>query len=365
MRSFGSIAALAALAVVLSTATPRAQSTQAASLFNQATAREADLRKEIAASPASSQDIADLVTRMRTLAHTYEDLWRLFPTSPYSDDALWHGGMLAGDTFRQTGDAADRTLALRMFRALSSKFPTSSLVKRVPAEVARLESAKAVETTVTRTATPPAPAPATPIPAVTTTPAGPRPATTPVTPPATRPATASATTESSAVSTLTAIRREVLPDVLRVTLELEREPVFNAEEIDGPRRVFIDMENTRAAESMRDARLAVNSDVVQQIRVGRQLNGRIRVVFDLTGAGKYSVYTLYNPFRIVVDFERRQPAARPAVQQAGNQPAAPAAPRPSPTAATAPPVARPLSGPPGAAGPSTNSGSSRAESRDD
>jgi hypothetical protein len=70
MRSFGKGAAAIALAALVLSAAPRAQSAQAADLFRQATVRETELRKEIEATPASSPKAADLLTRMRTLAHT-------------------------------------------------------------------------------------------------------------------------------------------------------------------------------------------------------------------------------------------------------------------------------------------------------
>src|SRR4051812_23022334 len=317
MPSFGRGAAAIALAALVLSAAPRAQSAQAADLFRQATVRETELRKEVEATPPTSPKAVDLLTRMRTLAHTYEDLWRLFPTSPYSDDALWHGAMLAADAFWQAGDAADRAASLKLFQALKTNFPTSSLVKRVQPEVARLESATAAEAPVVRPASvATSAAPSVAIPAVAR----------PVTP------------AVSGYATLTAIRREVLPDVLRVTLELEREPVFNSERIDGPPRVFIDMQNTRASDGLKDALLPFADDVVRQIRVGRQLNGRIRVVLDLVGGGKYSVYALYNPFRIVVDFDRKQTGTQPAVRQAALTPAgrgssaAPAVTGPAPAA---------------------------------
>ena len=47
---------------------------------------------------------------------------------------------------------------------------------------------------------------------------------------------------------LKAIRREALPGAMRVTLELEGEAPYHDEEIDGPPRVFLDLQNTRPAE---------------------------------------------------------------------------------------------------------------------
>jgi N-acetylmuramoyl-L-alanine amidase len=110
-------------------------------------------------------------------------------------------------------------------------------------------------------------------------------------------------------STLRSIRREVLPDALRVTLELDREVAFYDERIAGPPRVFIDLQNTRAVEALEDAALSFPDDVVRQIRVGRQQEARIRVALDIQDAARHSVYPLYNPYRIVLDFERVTPAA--------------------------------------------------------
>lgn len=105
-------------------------------------------------------------------------------------------------------------------------------------------------------------------------------------------------------NTLTAIRREVLPEALRVTLELARETVFREERLEGPPRVFVDLTNTAAVDALKDASVAFPDDVVRQIRIGRQPGARTRVVLDLQGAARHSVYALYNPFRVVIDIER-------------------------------------------------------------
>jgi len=304
MRSFGRLAIAVALLAALFPAAAPAQSRQAADLYQQARAREAALRTELGSASATTTP-SDLLARMRTLARTYEDLWRLFPTSPYSDDALWYGAMLAGDAFSHSGDAADRTRALKMLQALTTNFPTSSLLKHVAPQVEKLEAAQP-----TRPAETPA--------RVGVSPQAPTSAASQTS--AALPASVASSVRTAPAAptyaTLTGIRREVLADVVRVTLELEREPVFTSERIDGPPRVFIDMQNTRASDLLKDATLPYADDVVRQIRVGRQLNGRIRVVMDLGSSARYSVYALYNPFRIVIDFDRKAPGAPPAVQQA-------------------------------------------------
>ena len=103
---------------------------------------------------------------------------------------------------------------------------------------------------------------------------------------------------------LRAIRREALPDALRITLEFEREAIFHEERLDAPSRMLLDLRNTEAVEALKDATIAFPDDVVRQARIGRQQDSRTRVVFDLQSAGRHSVYSLYNPYRIVIDFER-------------------------------------------------------------
>ena len=288
MRSFGRTL-VAAIAVMLVATILHAQTSQPAELYKEARSREATLRKEM--DKAGGGLPAPLLQRIRTLVGAYHDMSRLFPTSGYSDNALWQGAMLSADAFWADGEAQDRTTAIRLLKALSERFHNSSLLTQVPAQLERLEHARPTAPTRAE-AVPPSPEPL--------------PKKEPPVPRAARTTATIATTgtSSTATSLLKAIRREVLPDALRITLELEREEPFHQERIADPSRVFIDLQNTRAVDALKDARLTYGDDVVRQIRVGRQLNARTRVVLDLQDAGRYSVYELYNPYRVVIDFER-------------------------------------------------------------
>ena len=247
-----------------------AQSSSPQALYHDALAREGDLRRELDAHQ-SAEDAADLLQRIRTLTGSYEDFAKLFPSSGYSDNALWQGARLSADAFWRIGAAIDRSTALRLFASLTSRFPSSSLARQVPAQVEKLAEAAPRRAGSDEHERQPA-----------------------------RPVAASAIRPT----VLTAIRREQLPDVLRFTLELEREAPFHSERLDGPPRVFVDLHNTRAADALKDAVLAYSDDAVKQIRVGRHIDARTRVVLDLQDAGRHSVYALYNPYRVVIDFER-------------------------------------------------------------
>jgi N-acetylmuramoyl-L-alanine amidase len=322
MRSFAS--AIAAV-VTLACAAPvlLAQSSQPQRLYNEALARDAALRREMDALRPGTPTAA-VLQRVRVLVTSFEDFSRLFPTSGYSDNALWQGATLSAAAYWQFGEPDDRDTALALLDDLAARFPTSSLVKQIPAQVKRLKGAAPPAPV----AIPAAPPPARPVPVAPAPAAAPRSATVPPESTATAPA--------GPTAALRSIRREVLADALRITLELDREIPFYHEQIDAPARIFVDLRNTAAIRSLRGATIKFPDDVVTQVRIGLHLGARTRVVLDLTGTRRYSVYPLYNPFRVVIDVERASAAARSAAAalSAAQLPAA-AVPR----GAAAPPAA--------------------------
>lgn len=359
MRSFASTVALAliAFAPVVQAQTPHAKK-----LYDDALVRERLVRQDLQRARTDEAQ-AGVLLKVRALTGAYEDMSRLFPTAGYADDALWQGAVLSADAFWQFGEAVDRAAALRLFSSLTSRFPASSLTPKVASQTKRLQDATPAVTIERRaevSASAARPATAPPVPAPTGLAALPAP--------------------------LTAITREVLPEVLRFVIQVGKEVTFYDERIDGPPRVFLDLHNTRAIEPLKDAVIPFPDDVVKQVRIGRQPNSRTRVVLDLKGNARYSVYTLYDPYRIVVDFERKRtpapaPDTRPAaaISKPAPPPASPVVPveKPAPavvssvapapvtaaqvsetkiveTSANAPAAAGPETTPPAPLPPSTN-----------
>lgn len=105
-------------------------------------------------------------------------------------------------------------------------------------------------------------------------------------------------------ATLTSILRSAMPDSVRVTLELDREVEYYQERIAGPERVFFDLRNVQLARALQDTVTTYPGEVVKRIRVGRHPD-MVRVVLDLEDASTHNVFTLYNPFRLVIDVQRR------------------------------------------------------------
>ncbi|MFN7978045.1 MAG: N-acetylmuramoyl-L-alanine amidase [Vicinamibacterales bacterium] len=321
-RALPVVTLVVSAAVALEGRAPTAKERYEAAQAQEATARAA---VEQVPPTADTVEIDRVVKPARRVAIAYEGVVRRFPSSGYSDNALLQAGALSQWIYARYGRAADRVSADRYYAWLVREYPNSPLKKQARAGAAALE-------TLASAASPAAPAPAAPVvPVVTGAPAavpaapgGPpssrtarntavatRPApAAPVVPAATSPmGTAVAAASMPAPAQLRAIEREVLDTTVRITLALDREATFAHEVIDGPPRAFVDLFGTVTTEALKDASLKFDGDGVRQVRVGRR-SGAVRVVLDLETATKVSVFTLYNPYRVVIDAER---PARPAL----------------------------------------------------
>jgi N-acetylmuramoyl-L-alanine amidase len=252
-------------------------------------------------------EAAALLKAMRTVVRDYEAVVRRFPTSGYSDDALWNAGRLAYESFRRFADPSDKASAIRLLRALATEYSSSKFVRQVAELLPSIEASTASRAAVLPPLEPPRPSPVAPTP-------------TPV--PAPTRATGRAVAPGQ-TTTLKAIRREVFPESVRVTIELDGEVSYFEDRLKNPDRVFVDLAATAVGPSLKEGtvRFDGDSDPIRQVRLGRQKNRTTRVVLETEGIATYSVYSLYDPYRLVIDCVRVQPVAL------GAAPAKPQAPR--------------------------------------
>ena len=218
----------------------------------------------------------------RLIVNRYWSFVRRYPSNGYTDNALWQAANLAAESFRRFSEQRDRNRALQLLHWLTEQYPHSSLSKVASVKMGELEAVALA-----------APETAPPAPAAT-------PAAEPLS------ATSPATTATTSIGTIRGIQREVLAAVVRVTVELDREVPFYQERIEGPARLFFDLRGTKSVPSLVDATFRYNSDIVRHIRMGRHPNSTTRIVLDLENVSRYSVFTLYNPYRIVIDAERAE-----------------------------------------------------------
>ena len=289
----------------------------AKTMYERALAHEQDVRAMLNATDV----IPDILTEVRAVVAEYESLVQFYPRSGYSDNALWQAGTLALDAYAKFNQPHDRATGIRLLKKLVASYNTSKLAKQVPDRLARADGGGSKDGTIQN------------IPEETIDgndarnpgqkAAGKPSAPPPPQAPAEAPQKAAAEDAAQAVppkrqgapsiATIKDIRRTVLPDAVRVTIELDAEVAFHEQRISDPSRVFVDMPGTRAAPTLIDKtiRFEKDADVVRQIRIGRHPNNTTRVVLDANGVTSYSVYPLYAPFRVVIDCVRAAASAPP------------------------------------------------------
>jgi N-acetylmuramoyl-L-alanine amidase len=280
-------------------------------MYNRAMAQERELRDD-ATNPTAVQ--------MRRVVASYESIVRKHPASGYCDNALWQGANLASLAYERFGNEADRKTAVRLFTLLTREYPTSKLVARATEALNVLNA-------------PAAPAPARPGSDLDFQ-SGARMAPDRKS----RSDPRAETTQLGGMALLKEIHRTVLPDGIRLTVDLDAEVVYDQQEIANPRRLFFDLKGVKAAASLQDVSLKYDDDVVKEVRLGRHPQNTTRVVIDLEGVSGYTVYPLYGPYRLVIDFRRALSPTRAATPLPASRPVAPpiVAPPPLPTEARIP-----------------------------
>lgn len=219
--------------------------------------------------------------QLRSLADAYLRVVSRFPRSGYSDNALWQAAGVYALAYERFGEAIDRRHGEEALRRMRTEYSSSSLVARVD-EIEQLLSHRTSRPPISRpTREAPAPAAAPVVQEVADKP-----------------------TSQTGVSTLSEITRSEIGNTVRVTLELDAEIAYHEERVEDPARVFFDLKNVRLGPGLKEAPINYRADVLRQVRVGSRPDGSTRIAMDLHGVSRYSVFTLYNPYRLVVDFER-------------------------------------------------------------
>ena len=281
LRQTGTAAALLLMLAGLP-ATAAAQSAEA--MYTRALARERS---------ATTQGAGATLKQLRTVVRAYEAVVHRFPRSGYSDNALWQAAQLSWLAFERFGESSDRAAAVRLFTRLRAEYPSSSLARRVPEMLRDIEAAGRSTPEPSAQTVSARPAEASPARAETPAAAGEQPAA----------ATARSAPRGRLV-TIRDVKRTEIPDGVRVTIEMDGESLYRAERLENPSRVFFDLKGTRAAAALQDRTLTFDGDLVREVRVGRHPQNTTRVVMAVDAVEEYSVFTLYDPFRLVVDFRR-------------------------------------------------------------
>jgi N-acetylmuramoyl-L-alanine amidase len=310
------LAAALALCSLIWPGAAAARQSDAASLLTAAMAQAADVSRALddSTTPTSAKRRALLQSIDRVIVRL-EGIPRRYPRSRQANLALHEAASLADAAFQRFARESDRTTALRLYRWLIKEYPGSTHVRHATRRTTALTDSARVAQTVgsgTPTASPAArqsTAPAT----SSAAPAASTPAMSAALPPRVTPTLASATR-----ARLTSLTHQATADGLRVVLTLDREVAFTEQRVTDPDRMYLDLRTVRLDESPTMAPLSPDAPV-SEIRTGSPSPDMTRVVFTTRGEVQTSLYTLYTPFRIVVEFSGRSALRGPAGERRTTQ----------------------------------------------
>ena len=121
--------------------------------------------------------------------------------------------------------------------------------------------------------------------------------------------------------TVTNLRFWSNPNYTRVVIDADREASYyhhllkKDPSINKPQRLYVDLSNSRLGEHIRKS-IPIHDDLLSDARAGQYTSDSVRVVVDIKSFETYKIFSLKDPFRIVIDVwgskgAKKQPARPP------------------------------------------------------
>ncbi|HEX9699041.1 MAG TPA: N-acetylmuramoyl-L-alanine amidase [Acidobacteriota bacterium] len=235
----------------------------------------------------------------------YRDLVERYPASPHAPEALLRLAVEA----EGEGGARAASLYARLLQSYSST-PQAALARNRMAEVRRANPELEAPADAPRTSVPAVPAAAT---------EGHAPLVEPAPVAAETPLPDDYDAHAADLARLTGVRHYSDPAHTRVVLDLDRPVLYSTGAAHRPERLFIDLQGVGKPGALAGAdvngaeQVIAVSKAVSRVRVGQNRPGVVRVVIDLAGDSRHTLFTLDNdgePFRVVIDVPTATVASR-------------------------------------------------------
>lgn len=251
----------------------------------------------------------------QTLADLFSQVYKGDPTGPLADKALFWKGRVAHGSYRQFKRKTDFNEALDLYRRLINHFPKSRLADDGQMVIAQMYEDEGdlqqayleyLRVTVNYPQGDQVPAAKKKLDALERKLAptlvkqhkeheNERPAPNNVAP-----------SDSHSLANVEELRHWSTPTYTRVVLSLERPVPYTANLLkrdvsEGkPRRLYLDLRGARLTTAVKDV-VPIDDGLLRQARAGQFTDNTVRLVLDIKQLESYKVFTLDNPFRVVID----------------------------------------------------------------
>ncbi|MDX9787586.1 MAG: N-acetylmuramoyl-L-alanine amidase [Desulfobacterales bacterium] len=257
----------------------------------------------------------------------YQKVHEMAPSGPWAAAGLYWAGKLYDELFRRSGMASDRKEALNRFEAIIKQYPASRYNAKAEQELRRIGGANFLKAPppqavkipnhkpIYSSAKPSQKKEAVVSPAakslIVKAPRFFKPGASGMLTDSGRPADSESTTDSrmrtgSGLTTVSGLRFWSNANYTRIVIDVEKETTYahrllkKDPSIDKPQRLYVDFDRSRLGDGLQKL-IPINDDLLLDARAGQYTPECVRVVVDIKSFKTYKVFSLRNPFRIVVD----------------------------------------------------------------
>jgi N-acetylmuramoyl-L-alanine amidase len=265
------------LSLLLVSTSLSAGNSNAKDLYDQAVKLEEALKK--------SGDKQAQISEWKKVIEAYRKVYYNNPSSGYCDNSLFHVGGLYAEMGRRFNDNLYLHRACSTYEFLIQQYGSSSLVEEAMLEYIRVmrdelnqeDESQVMEERLKERSPKMA---------------------------------ENVLKESSATATqpatLKSLRHYTGPDYTRVVLDFDKEVPFKRDRLFNPDRLYVDFDNTVAFKDLLEQQFSVDDGFLKQIRVGQNTFRKARVVLDLKSIENFEIFSLYHPYRVVIDIQGKK-----------------------------------------------------------
>lgn len=251
----------------------------------------------------SSGDSQSQLSEWKKVVNAYRRVYYSYPSSAYCDNSLFHVGALYAEMGSRFEDSLYFHRASSTYQFLIDQYASSSLVEDAMLEYIRimrdeLKKTKEVELMEEKLKL-------------------------------RSPKTAASVSQQPTATlvqpaNMKSLRHYTGADYTRIVLDFDKEISFKRNRLANPDRLYLDFDNTVAYKSLLEQKLEVDDGFLKQIRVGQNTFRRVRVVLDIKSLQSFEVFSLYHPYRVVIDIQGKKTEPPPvATKKAEELPATP------------------------------------------
>jgi N-acetylmuramoyl-L-alanine amidase len=240
----------------------------------------------------------------------FEAAYRFNPRGPWAAAALYMSGQLYQELYKRSFKASDQQAAVDSYERIIADFPNSKYRQRAEYALRPISNKKAMKR-ASKKVMPKKVVPKVPTDGIETE--IDKATSTPL------PAKADVKGSVNEKAMVLGLRYWSNPNYTRVVIDADKDVSYTHNllnkdvSIKKPQRLYVDLSNSGLKKDIKKI-VSINDDLLIDARAGQYVYNQVRVVVDIKSFQTYKVFSLKNPFRIVIDVWGKEKPEEPAIK---------------------------------------------------